>query len=163
MHTYQAQTGDLSRYRFRQVPTFGRDTIRKFGGSVSAMKKLAGRDFEDILQVGVPLPSPLDTTANVLSLPSSVGSRSSRASCRMSTTRSCSTSPSTWPHGTPMQNFVCTRLTQSSPYGRRQKSSVVNSAATPRRFAPSTRRSRYRERPLLLIASGLCQGRQPVH
>lgn len=44
-------------YRFRQVPTFGRDTIRKFGGNVSAMKKLAGRDFEDILQVGALLPS----------------------------------------------------------------------------------------------------------
>ena len=40
-------------YRFRQVPTFGRDTIRKFSGNVSAMKKLAGRDFEDILQVSV--------------------------------------------------------------------------------------------------------------
>lgn len=37
--------------RFRQVPTFGRGTIRRFGNNVSAMKKLAGRDFEDILQV----------------------------------------------------------------------------------------------------------------
>jgi hypothetical protein len=37
--------------RFRQVPTFGRDTIRRFGRNVSDMKKLAGRDFEDILQV----------------------------------------------------------------------------------------------------------------
>ena len=43
--------GEILFCRFRQVPTFGRDTIRKFGGSVSAMKKLAGRDFEDILQV----------------------------------------------------------------------------------------------------------------
>lgn len=38
--------------RFRQVPTFGRDTIRRFGGSVSALKRLAARDFEDILQAG---------------------------------------------------------------------------------------------------------------
>jgi hypothetical protein len=38
-------------HRFRQVPTFGRGTIRRFGNNVSAMKKLAGRDFEDILQV----------------------------------------------------------------------------------------------------------------
>jgi hypothetical protein len=38
-------------HRFRQVPTFGRGTIRHFGNNVSAMKKLAGRDFEDILQV----------------------------------------------------------------------------------------------------------------
>jgi len=38
-------------HRFRQVPTFGLDTIRKFSNNVSAMKKLAARDFEDILQV----------------------------------------------------------------------------------------------------------------
>jgi len=38
-----------------QVPTFGRDTIRSFGGSVSALKKLAARDFEDILQAGSPI------------------------------------------------------------------------------------------------------------
>jgi hypothetical protein len=37
--------------RYRQMPTFGRDTIRKFDNNVSAMKKLAARDFEDILQV----------------------------------------------------------------------------------------------------------------
>jgi hypothetical protein len=37
--------------RFRKVPTFGRGTIRSFGNNVSAMKQLAGRDFEDILQV----------------------------------------------------------------------------------------------------------------
>lgn len=56
-------------YRFRQVPTFGRDTIRKFGGSVSAMKKLAARDFEDILQVSVlPLFS-LDLVSETQSLP----------------------------------------------------------------------------------------------
>jgi hypothetical protein len=33
------------------MPTFGRDTIRKFHNNVSAMKKLGARDFEDILQV----------------------------------------------------------------------------------------------------------------
>lgn len=37
--------------RFAEVPTFGRDTIRRFGANVSAMKKLAARDFEDLLQV----------------------------------------------------------------------------------------------------------------
>ena len=37
--------------RFRQIPTFGRDTIRKFSNNASAMKKLAARDFEDLLQV----------------------------------------------------------------------------------------------------------------
>jgi hypothetical protein len=33
------------------MPTFGRDTIRKFSNDVSAMKRLAARDWEDILQV----------------------------------------------------------------------------------------------------------------
>jgi hypothetical protein len=32
------------------ISTFGR-SIRKFSSDVSAMKKLAARDFEDILQV----------------------------------------------------------------------------------------------------------------
>jgi hypothetical protein len=38
--------------RFRQVPTFGRDSIRRFSSNISELKKLAARDFEDILQVG---------------------------------------------------------------------------------------------------------------
>ena len=38
-------------FRFQQVPTFGQDTIWKFSGNVSALKKLAGQDFEDIMQV----------------------------------------------------------------------------------------------------------------
>ncbi|KAJ7668960.1 hypothetical protein B0H17DRAFT_904270, partial [Mycena rosella] len=36
--------------RFRMVPTFGRSTIRRFHANVSEMKKMAARDFEDILQ-----------------------------------------------------------------------------------------------------------------
>jgi hypothetical protein len=40
-----------SHSRFRMVPTFGSSTIRRFGKNVSHMKKLAARDFEDILQV----------------------------------------------------------------------------------------------------------------
>jgi hypothetical protein len=36
---------------YRQIPTFGRDTIRRFHANVSAMKKLAARDWEDLLQV----------------------------------------------------------------------------------------------------------------
>ena len=38
--------------RFRLVPTFGHDTIRKFSSNISGLTKLAARDFEDILQVG---------------------------------------------------------------------------------------------------------------
>jgi hypothetical protein len=38
--------------RFRHIPTFGLDTIRRFSNNVSEMKKFAARDFEDLLQVG---------------------------------------------------------------------------------------------------------------
>ncbi|KAH9167309.1 hypothetical protein EDB89DRAFT_2075020 [Lactarius sanguifluus] len=37
------------------VPTFGRDTIRKFPGNVSGLSKLAARDYEDILQCAIPV------------------------------------------------------------------------------------------------------------
>ena len=36
---------------YRQVPTFGRDTIRRFSSNCSELKKMAARDFEDLLQV----------------------------------------------------------------------------------------------------------------
>jgi hypothetical protein len=42
-------TDSLSRYR--DMPTFGRDTIRRFTNNVSEMKQLAARDWEDLLQV----------------------------------------------------------------------------------------------------------------
>lgn len=38
-------------FSMRNLPTFGRDTIRKFCSDVSARKKLAARDYEDFLQV----------------------------------------------------------------------------------------------------------------
>jgi hypothetical protein len=38
-------------YSFREVPTFGRDKIRKFVENASEMKKLAARNYEDLLQV----------------------------------------------------------------------------------------------------------------
>jgi hypothetical protein len=37
--------------RFRDIPSFGRATIRRFSHDVTAMKKLAAHDYEDILQV----------------------------------------------------------------------------------------------------------------
>ncbi len=36
---------------YRSVPTFGQSTIRRFHNNASSMKKLAARDFEDLLQV----------------------------------------------------------------------------------------------------------------
>ncbi len=38
---------------YRQISTFGHGTIRKFAANSSEMKKLAARDFEDLLQVPV--------------------------------------------------------------------------------------------------------------
>ena len=38
-------------HRYRNIPPFGRSTIRRFHNNASQMKKLAGRDFEDLLQV----------------------------------------------------------------------------------------------------------------
>lgn len=37
--------------RYRLVPTFGRSTIRRFTEDASAMKKMAARNYEDLLQV----------------------------------------------------------------------------------------------------------------
>ena len=37
--------------RFWTMPTFGSSTIRHFATNASEMKKLAARDFEDLLQV----------------------------------------------------------------------------------------------------------------
>jgi hypothetical protein len=43
--------GSILFYSFRAIPTFGTDTIRRFGTNASEMKKLAARDYEDLLQV----------------------------------------------------------------------------------------------------------------
>jgi hypothetical protein len=42
---------EFIRSSYRAVPTFGIDTIRRFSSNTSALKKLAGRDYEDLLQV----------------------------------------------------------------------------------------------------------------
>lgn len=39
--------------RYREIPTFGRSTIRKFSNNASSMKKLAARNYEDLLQVSL--------------------------------------------------------------------------------------------------------------
>ncbi|KAJ2965454.1 hypothetical protein NUW54_g14114 [Trametes sanguinea] len=43
--------------RFRQVPSFAWTTIRRFANNVCEMKRLAARDFEDILQGFYPRPT----------------------------------------------------------------------------------------------------------
>ncbi|KIK75878.1 hypothetical protein PAXRUDRAFT_18604 [Paxillus rubicundulus Ve08.2h10] len=42
-------------WRYRKVSTFGRGTIRRFHKNASAMKRLAARDFEDLLQCALPV------------------------------------------------------------------------------------------------------------
>ncbi|KAJ3766797.1 hypothetical protein FB446DRAFT_708323 [Lentinula raphanica] len=49
-HTMGKDTVQELNQRFRKVPTFGRGTIRRFVDNVSELKKLAARDFEDLLQ-----------------------------------------------------------------------------------------------------------------
>ena len=44
-------TNNFSSYRM--IMPFGRGIIRRFHANASAMKKLAGRDFEDLLQVSI--------------------------------------------------------------------------------------------------------------
>lgn len=53
--------------RFRRVPTFGRDNIRRFVGNMADMKKLGARDLEDLTQCSIPvfeglLPEPFNST-----------------------------------------------------------------------------------------------------
>jgi hypothetical protein len=38
-------------FRYHQLPTFGQDGICKFSSNSSEMKKMAARDFKDLLQV----------------------------------------------------------------------------------------------------------------
>lgn len=51
VYRFECDVYSHSIQRFRPVPTFGRDTIRKFHNDASAMKKLAARDFKDLLLV----------------------------------------------------------------------------------------------------------------
>ena len=44
---------NIPSYRMRDMPTFGREKIRKFWNDVSSRKKLAARDYEDFLIVSL--------------------------------------------------------------------------------------------------------------
>jgi hypothetical protein len=45
---------DLIYRRYRQTPSFSHAVIRRFTNNVSELKKLAARDYEDILQCSIP-------------------------------------------------------------------------------------------------------------
>ncbi|KZT36764.1 hypothetical protein SISSUDRAFT_988644 [Sistotremastrum suecicum HHB10207 ss-3] len=54
---YSREPGDVwveqMNARFRAIPIFGKDTIRRLPQNVAGMKRLAARDYEDILQVSI--------------------------------------------------------------------------------------------------------------
>jgi len=51
-HSYLSKNNNISSMTsFQAMPTFGSSTIRRFETNASEMKKLAARDFEDLLQV----------------------------------------------------------------------------------------------------------------
>ncbi|KAK6974093.1 GLOBIN domain-containing protein [Favolaschia claudopus] len=62
LHAYSPVSVDKLNERFRNIPTFGRSTIRRFHANVSDMKKPAARDFEDVLQLGAQARHFLKTT-----------------------------------------------------------------------------------------------------
>lgn len=46
-------TTEANMISFRQTPMFGYGVIRRFSNNASEMRRLAARDFEDILQVSI--------------------------------------------------------------------------------------------------------------
>ncbi|KAJ3019645.1 hypothetical protein NUW54_g25 [Trametes sanguinea] len=50
-----ASTVNMFNARFANVPTFGRDTICRFDANIAGLKKLAARDFKDLLQCAIPI------------------------------------------------------------------------------------------------------------
>ncbi|KAG1811133.1 uncharacterized protein BJ212DRAFT_1579186 [Suillus subaureus] len=65
LYAYGEESIQRLNQRYQQVPTFGQGTIQHFSSNASAMKCLAARDFEDLLQCVMPvfeqlLPSPLN-------------------------------------------------------------------------------------------------------
>ena len=96
------------------MPTFGRGTIRRFANNVSEMKKLAGRDFEDILQVSrISLFLAPDLSVLSYDLIYSALFPCLRVSSPKSTMTSCWTSYSSLRHGTGSRNFEFTLTKQS--------------------------------------------------
>jgi hypothetical protein len=51
IHLLYIYNTDSMKLRFCQIPSFGHGVICKFADNTSEMKRLAARDFEDILQV----------------------------------------------------------------------------------------------------------------
>jgi hypothetical protein len=91
-------------FRFRDIPSFGRDEIRKIKTNRSELKKMTAHDFEDMLQVGV------NQLANFLFADfavTSVQSLSSKGSSQSHTIHVSSSSFLTWRTGTALRSYVC--------------------------------------------------------
>ncbi|KAF9521934.1 hypothetical protein CPB83DRAFT_872126 [Crepidotus variabilis] len=55
LHAHRNDSINILNSRYRSIPTFGHSTIRKFHNNASSMKKLAARDFEDLLLCAIPV------------------------------------------------------------------------------------------------------------
>lgn len=142
---------------YRSVPTFGRSTIRRFHNNASSMKKLAARDFEDLLQCAMPvfeglLNEPHD--ANIQKLLFTVAEYHALAKLRMHTEETLvSLTQATKDLGRQLRSFASTTCMafdtkelpkEEAARGRRQSRKKQNAtpAAAPESAAkgPKTRR-----------------------
>ncbi|KAI0760923.1 hypothetical protein BD413DRAFT_666261 [Trametes elegans] len=55
LHAAGGDRVQLFNHRYRRVPTFGRNTIRRFCNNMADLEKMAARDFEDTLQSSNPV------------------------------------------------------------------------------------------------------------
>src|ERR1700683_3923706 len=120
---------------FREVPTFGGDTIRRFSSNVSELKKLAARDFEDLLQVSARI---CMFNARLAKVSISVLSQFLMGSSQSPTTVPSCDCSSYARIGMPWLNFVCI-LIKHSIYSTKLLSALApNFAHSPlKRAAPS--------------------------
>jgi hypothetical protein len=127
--------------RYRQVPTFGRDTIRLFHENASAMKKLAARDYEDLLQVR--------TRCLTCSFPDGLGSvqcRFSRVCYRLRTMRLFWISCSPLPPGTHMPNYGFTPVPPSEHLKQPLRHLAPSSDVSPERLVRHTKPGSFHKR-----------------
>ena len=94
-------------FSYRDIPPFGRDTIQKFSNNVSGLKRLAARDFEDILQVCYSKLFNISCSDDF-----SVPFRSSMVFYQINTTELLVNSCLSWPHGmaSPNCDFIQKQL-----------------------------------------------------
>lgn len=113
---YLGYTISPSWLRFRDVPTFGRDSIRRFTNCVSELKKLGARDYENLLQVSLLSDFPHNPDQPV----SSALSLFLRAYYQSPTTLMYWTHCSYWPIGMLWPNFGSTRIYRLQFWNRSQ-------------------------------------------